>query len=133
MLWKILIRYKWWKTWWKNSENYIVDPTNNRGLSSAFVKDTFAASLASWNNNSSSTIFGTEVTGVVDGIDTVSTDGKNEVMFRSIDESVGHHPDNTCTDKTMYVFASIDETQKRSLNAGDIAGINDLYWISLNF
>ena len=171
---------------WKNVENYIVDPTNNRGLSSAFVKDTFAASLASWNNDSPRTIFGTEVTGVVDGIDTVSTDGKNEIMFGSISDpgviavtitwgifggppqarelvewdaffdqvdydwgdanidsgvmdlqniathEFGHaaglaHPADTCADETMYAFADWDETQKRSLNAGDIAGINDLY------
>ena len=171
---------------WKTVENYIVDPTNNRGLSSTFVKDTFAASLASWNNDSPRTIFGTEVTGVVDGIDTVSTDGKNEIMFGSISDpgviavtitwgifggppqarelvewdaffdevdfdwgdadidsgvmdlqniathEFGHaaglgHPADTCADETMYAFAALDETQKRSLNAGDIAGINDLY------
>lgn len=171
---------------WKNIENYIVDPTNNHGLSSIFVKDTFAASLASWNNDSPRTIFGTEVAGVVDGIDTVSIDGKNEIMFGNIDDpgviavtitwgvfsgppqtrelvewdalfdqvdfdwgdadidsgvmdlqniathEFGHaaglgHPDNSCTEETMYFQASIDETKKRSLNAGDIAGINDLY------
>ena len=171
---------------WKTVENYIVDPTNNRGLSSTFVKDTFAASLASWNDNSPTTIFGSEVTGLVDGIDSVTTDGKNEIMFGSIDEpgviavtitwgiyggppqgrelvewdaffdevdfdwgdadidsgvmdlqniathEFGHaaglgHPDSTCTEETMYAFASIDKTKKRSLNAGDIAGIDDLY------
>ena len=171
---------------WKTVENYIVDPTNNSGLSSDFVKDTFAASLASWNDNSPQPIFGTEVTGVVDGIDTVSIDGKNEIMFGSIDEpgviavtvtwgifggppqsrelvewdaffddvdfdwgdtdiesgimdlqniathEFGHaaglgHPSDTCTDETMYAYASIDETLKRSLNAGDIAGIDNLY------
>ncbi len=169
---------------WKTQENYIVDPTNIRGLSSTFVKDTVAASLTTWNDNSPSTIFGSEVTGVVDGIDTVSTDGKNEVMFGSINEpgviavtvtwgiyggppqvrelvewdavfdevdfdwgdaqpnkmdlqniathEFGHaaglgHPGDSCVDETMYSFASIGETKKRDLNAGDIAGINNLY------
>jgi predicted Zn-dependent protease len=37
------------------------------------------------------------------------------------------HPDSTCTGETMYASASFDETQKRTLEAGDIAGINDLY------
>jgi|TARA_B100000809_G_scaffold143124_1_gene140671 predicted Zn-dependent protease len=37
------------------------------------------------------------------------------------------HLDSTCTGETMYASASFDETQKRTLEAGDIAGINDLY------
>ena len=37
------------------------------------------------------------------------------------------HPDNTCTEETMYAFASIGETKKRTVNSGDIAGIKDLY------
>jgi hypothetical protein len=45
---------------------------------------------------------------------------------------VGHaggmgHPEDTCTEETMYRFATEGETKKRDLNAGDIAGINDLY------
>ena len=178
---------------WKYVENYIVNPTNTRGMSDMFVSDTFAASLASWNAASPRTIFGSEVTGLVDVIDKDSPDGKNEIMFGSIDKpgviavtitwgiyggppqnralvewdalfnevdfdwgdadleekvvmdlqniathEFGHaaglgHPDNTCTEETMYAFASYDETQKRTLEAGDIAGINDLYWVSLNF
>ncbi len=71
---------------WKTVEDYIVDPTNNQGMSSNFVKDAISTSLTTWNTDSPSTIFGSEVKGVVDGIDTVTTDGKNEVMFGSIDE-----------------------------------------------
>ena len=37
------------------------------------------------------------------------------------------HPDDTCTEETMYRFADFNETKKRDLNSGDIAGINDLY------
>ena len=45
---------------------------------------------------------------------------------------VGHaggmgHPDGTCVDETMYAYASNGETRKRTLNAGDIAGIKALY------
>jgi len=165
---------------WKNAENYIVDSSITQG-----ERATFATSLASWNDASPKLIFGTEVPGEVNGIDIVSTDGKNEIMFGYIDEpgviavtitwgiyggppqgrelvewdalfnlnfgwgdatlnpalmdlqniathEFGHaaglgHPDNTCTEETMYAFASYDETQKRTLEAGDIAGINDLY------
>lgn len=37
------------------------------------------------------------------------------------------HPDDSCTDETMFRFASEGETQKRDLNAGDIAGALKLY------
>ena len=37
------------------------------------------------------------------------------------------HPDGSCTEETMYSFASNGETKKRGLNPGDIAGINELY------
>jgi hypothetical protein len=37
------------------------------------------------------------------------------------------HPDSTCTEETMYAYAETGETKKRDLDAGDIAGINDLY------
>jgi hypothetical protein len=45
---------------------------------------------------------------------------------------VGHaagmsHPEDTCVEETMYRYADYGETQKRDLNAGDIAGIADLY------
>ena len=37
------------------------------------------------------------------------------------------HPDDSCTEETMYRFSANAETKKRSLNAGDIAGVNALY------
>lgn len=37
------------------------------------------------------------------------------------------HPDDSCTEETMYRFASLGETKKRDLNSGDIAGILELY------
>ena len=37
------------------------------------------------------------------------------------------HPDDSCTEETMYRFAAAGETKKRDLNAGDIAGIQQLY------
>ena len=39
---------------------------------------------------------------------------------------MGHSPD-TCVDETMYAFATEGETKKRTLNGGDIAGIQELY------
>jgi hypothetical protein len=37
------------------------------------------------------------------------------------------HPEDSCTDETMYRYASAGETKKRDLNDGDIAGIKKLY------
>jgi hypothetical protein len=37
------------------------------------------------------------------------------------------HPDDSCTEETMYRYADYGETKKRDLNTGDIAGINELY------
>jgi hypothetical protein len=33
----------------------------------------------------------------------------------------------TCTQETMYKYADYGETKKRDLNAGDIAGITEIY------
>ena len=172
---------------WKTTEQYVLDTTNADGMSDGFVSSVTATSFETWDSEVGFDIFGTEDTGsVVDGPDTVSPDGKNEVMFGSIgspgaiavtivwgiftgppfnrkiveydvvfddpdfvwgDASVdpnvmdyqniathefGHsagldHPGNDCTEETMYAFAGEGETKKRDLNAGDIAGVTDLY------
>jgi hypothetical protein len=170
---------------WKNSENYLVDPTNDAGLGSAFVRDTIEGGFTKWEDAAGQGILGSEVSGVVDGADTVSPDGKNEVLFGDIsspgaigvtivwgifrgppsgrelvewdqeyddadfawsdageagkmdfDNIVTHehghvfglsHPEDSCTEETMYRFATEGETKKQTLEAGDTAGINKLY------
>lgn len=42
-------------------------------------------SVDAWDSEVGFDVFGTEVAGVVDGADTISPDGKNEVMFADID------------------------------------------------
>ena len=37
------------------------------------------------------------------------------------------HPSDSCTEETMYGGVAIGETKKRTLNAGDIAGLDKLY------
>ena len=37
------------------------------------------------------------------------------------------HSGSTYTEETMYAYAANGETKKRSLNTGDIAGIDGLY------
>lgn len=64
----------------------------------------------------------------------VATSGNTSLMdFQNIaTHELGHaigmgHPSDSCAEETMYRFASNGETKKRSLNAGDIAGIKKLY------
>ncbi|MBI4258157.1 MAG: matrixin family metalloprotease [Thaumarchaeota archaeon] len=50
------------------------------------------------------------------------------IATHELGHSVGMgHPDDTCTEETMYRFADLGETKKRDLHTGDIAGIQDLY------
>jgi len=50
------------------------------------------------------------------------------IATHELGHSVGMgHPSNDCTEETMYAYADFGETKKRSLNAGDIEGINKLY------
>jgi hypothetical protein len=37
------------------------------------------------------------------------------------------HPSGSCTEETMYAYASLGEVKKRDLNSGDVSGINGLY------
>lgn len=37
------------------------------------------------------------------------------------------HPDDGCTEETMYRYADYGETKKRTLETGDVAGVNELY------
>jgi len=69
---------------WKTVEPYLVDVANTSGLDVAFVKSNLAADIAKWEAAANFNILGDEISGVVDGADTISTDGKNEVYFADI-------------------------------------------------
>ena len=60
--------------------------------------------------------------------------GKKDVMDEVgvATHELGHaaglaHPPNECTEETMYAFAELGETKKRTLEEGDIQGIVELY------
>lgn len=172
---------------WKNAEDYMFDATNNQGLNEATLHNLLSQSVEGWDGQVSANVFGAEVAGIVDGADSASPDGKNEVLFGDVSSQgaiavtivwgvfygppsqrqlvewdmifdevdfnwsaevlgvagkmdfhniaaheTGHaggmgHPDSSCVDETMYAYADYAETKKRSLNAGDIAGIKALY------
>lgn len=51
-----------------------------------------------------------------------------EIATHELGHAVGlGHPEDSCTEETMYRYASLGETKKRDLNTGDIAGIATLY------
>ncbi|MBI1978821.1 MAG: matrixin family metalloprotease [Candidatus Aenigmarchaeota archaeon] len=62
-----------------------------------------------------------------------STGEADKMDFENIaTHELGHtvgmgHPDDSCTEETMYRYASYGETKKQDLNSGDIAGIQALY------
>jgi len=176
---------------WKVTEDYVIDPTNLASLDEQAVRDAINQAVATWEF-SNGDIFGVEIPedplNPVDGIDTVSPDGKNEVLFGDISSSnalgvtwlwgyfsgppgtrsliewdqmyddvtftnwstalnvapenfdflavatheMGHsgglsHANDTCTEETMYRYISQGQDKERTLHAGDIAGIKNLY------
>ncbi len=73
---------------WKTVEPYIIDPTNTRGLDEIFIEGNFEANIDKWETAAGADILGYElVNASVDGADTVTTDGKNEVYFADIESS----------------------------------------------
>lgn len=178
---------------WRVTEPYLLDTTNLDGLSDQFVADRMDLSIDAWEEQVGFDIFGARGGGIVDGADTIATDGKNEVMFGNITRAgtiavtivwglwrgplnqrelvefdlvfddrdfqwgdagptsetqlgnihlmdlqnvatheFGHaaglgHPSDACLEETMYRFSQNGETKRRTLAAGDIIGINELY------
>ncbi|MDX1745287.1 MAG: matrixin family metalloprotease [Halobacteriales archaeon] len=62
-----------------------------------------------------------------------STGAGNQMDFENINtHELGHtvgmdHPEDTCTEETMYAYATEGETKKRSLESGDTTGVAELY------
>ena len=74
-------------TKWKTTEQYVLDTTNSDGLSAGFVTNSVEVSLNAWDDQVAFDVFGTRNTTLtVDGADTLSPDGKNEVLFGSISD-----------------------------------------------
>lgn len=170
---------------WKTTEQYVTGDEIDTPLTET--------SLTTWDKKVSFEIFGIRnVSGITDGADSESPDGKNEVEFVNLgptdtiaytivwgtfygppsqrelrewdvvfnkdypfgdagptdevnpgDTSVmdyqniathefGHalglwHPDDSCTEETMYRYANYGETKKRTLGVGDVKGVQELY------
>ncbi len=81
----------------------------------------FARELTEWD-----VVFNSNYSWSLDG-DAEKMDYQN-IATHEFGHAVGlGHPEDTCTEETMFAYASPGETKKRDLNPGDIAGINKLY------
>ncbi len=171
---------------WKVQEPYLVDSENSAGLTNSFVSQNLALDIDKWETAAGAEILGNEVSGTVDGADTVTPDNKNEVYFADIGQAnaigvtivwgifsgppwarelvewdqiyddqdfdwsdsgevskmdfeniatheLGHSVGlddlytSECSEQTMYGYATEGETKKRTLEAGDIRGVQELY------
>lgn len=73
---------------WKTTEQYVLDTTNVDGMNDSFVSSVIETSFNTWDSEVTFDVFGTRDTNsTVDGADTSSPDGKNEVMFGDISSS----------------------------------------------
>ncbi|MFC1482703.1 matrixin family metalloprotease [Candidatus Margulisiibacteriota bacterium] len=72
---------------WKQTESYILDTSNNHGMSNSFVSTTVATALETWDSQAAFNIFGNRnIFATVDGADEIQPDNKNEIYFGSIAE-----------------------------------------------
>jgi len=71
---------------WKTIEPYIIDPTNDEGLTAEFIRENIATDIEKWEAAAGKDILGNEIPGTVDGVDWEGPDEKNEVMFGEIEE-----------------------------------------------
>jgi hypothetical protein len=71
---------------WKTTENYLLDSTNSNGMSDAFVAGVMQQATATWDDQTSRSVFGSRVAGAIDGADTSAPDNKNEVYFAFISD-----------------------------------------------
>jgi hypothetical protein len=75
------------KTVWRSAEPYVLDTSHGDDPYNQFLASKIAASLETWNSAAGSDIFGLRDTeSSVDEADADAPDGKNEVLFASINE-----------------------------------------------
>jgi hypothetical protein len=72
---------------WKTIEPYLVDTSNNAGLSSSDIKNTLASGIQVWENAAGKDILGNEIPGIVDRPNIGNLNNKNEVIFADLTNS----------------------------------------------
>ena len=72
---------------WRNPHELIIDPTNDDGIPRQLFVDMVSASVHEWESRLHFTVVsGQDTDGCVDGFDSDSPDGKNEIMMGFVEE-----------------------------------------------
>ncbi len=72
---------------WKMREDFVIDSTNNQGLTEKYFLDMNWLAICEWDSKLNFRIFGNrDNNSIADGPDEISPDGKNEIQFGFIDE-----------------------------------------------
>ncbi|HNP89114.1 MAG: hypothetical protein BWY24_00039 [Microgenomates group bacterium ADurb.Bin219] len=66
---------------WKTTEEYLINPINQDGLSGDFIKDAFDKGTTAWESQVSFNIFGSSILDSASVYQTESPDGENVVVF----------------------------------------------------
>lgn len=109
------------------NEVYFADISNSGAIAVTIVwgifgGPPFARELVEWDMIYDDVDFDWSATGEAGKMDF------ENIATHELGHSVGlGHPEDSCAEETMYRFASAGETKKRSLEAGDVAGVSKLY------
>ncbi len=71
---------------WKTTENLIVDTSNIQGLDPDFIMTTISTSAQTWQSYASYDLYGSITSATSDGVDKISPDDQNEIIFDEISE-----------------------------------------------
>lgn len=109
------------------NEIYFADVSSSGAIAVTIVWGYFSGppqsrQLVEWDQIYDDTDFSWDTDGSADSMDFLN------IAVHEVGHAAGMgHPSDSCSQETMFRFATEGETQKRTLNAGDIAGINALY------
>jgi len=107
---------------WKTTESYILDATNDDGLSGATVANVIASGTERWDANVAFDVFGVQAAGIVDGVDSSAPDGKNEVLFGAITDA------NAIAVTTVWGYFSGPTRSRQLLEWDMIFDDDDFQW-----
>lgn len=109
------------------NEVYFADVSSSGAIAVTIVWGIFSGppflrELVEWDQVYDDVDFGWSATGEAGKMDF------ENIVTHELGHSVGlGHPDDSCLEETMYRYADFGEIKKRSLEAGDIAGVSELY------
>lgn len=105
---------------WKTTPDYVIDTTNNSGMTGDFVTNTFSKSVNTWDGEVDMNLNGGHTTGPTDW-DGDTPDGRNEISF-------GSYSDNNTIAVTVIWGYFSGRPQDREIIEFDILFNNYFTW-----